>query len=119
MSQQVSVHFARSEFECRCGCGFDTIDAATLEILEAVRIHFDSPVAVTSGARCSAHNRSVGGAKSSQHLLGRAADIQVKGVEPDAVYAFIADNWPEASIGLYSSFTHVDTRTNGPARWHQ
>ena len=30
---------------------------------------------ITSGVRCSSHNRAVGGKKSSSHLKGLAADI--------------------------------------------
>lgn len=113
----LSKHFNRSEFACKCGCGFDTIDAATLEILEAVREHFDSPVVVNSAARCASHNKAVGGSPNSQHLYGRAADIVVKGVAPKDVHRWIDANHPSASLGLYNSFVHVDTRTNGPARW--
>lgn len=117
MSDRLSRHFRRAEFACRCGCGFDTIDHATLEILEAVRVAFDAAVVVTSAARCPAHNAAVGGASNSQHLYGRAADIQVRGHEPVDVYSWIKRRYPHASLGLYRSFVHVDTRTGGPARW--
>lgn len=113
----LSPHFTRQEFACRCGCGFDSVDVATLEILEAVRTRFNKPVRVTSGCRCPAYNRRVGGATNSQHLLGRAADIQVYDVEPQTVQDWIATRFPDASIGRYATFTHVDTRSTGPARW--
>ena len=114
---KLSVHFARREFACACGCGFDTIDAATLEILEAVRRHFGRPVIVTSAARCREHNASVGGAPQSQHLYGRAADIKVQDHPAMAVADFIEETFPHASIGRYLTFTHVDTRTEGPVEW--
>jgi len=114
---KLSVHFARHEFACSCGCGFDTIDAATLEILEEVRRHFAAPVVVTSGARCRDYNASVGGVPDSQHVRGRAADIKVHGHSPGEVADFIAERFPSASIGRYLTFTHVDTRTDGPAHW--
>lgn len=114
---RISEHFARAEFACSCGCGFDTVDADTLAILEAVRTHFAAPVIITSGCRCPSYNRQIGGATNSQHMLGRAADIQVKGIEPGEVRDWIADHYPAASLGRYASFTHVDTRTDGPARW--
>ena len=116
----ISEHFQRHEFACNCGCGFDTIDAQTLAVLEVVRRHFKAPVIVNSAARCPIHNRNVGGAPNSQHLDGRAADIKVKGVSPDAVADFIADILEDAGgIGRYDTFTHVDTRTAGPARWDE
>lgn len=117
--RQLSAHFKRSEFACSCGCGFDSIDVETLEILEAVRTGFDAPVIVTSGARCEDYNRQVGGAENSQHLVGRAADIKVKGATPDEVSQYVIHRYPHASIGLYRTFVHIDTRTNGPARWER
>jgi len=113
----ISEHFNRSEFACKCGCGFDTIDTETLKVLEEIRAHFNSPVKITSGCRCAAYNKKVGGKKHSQHLRGRAADIQVNGFSSDAVklYAeFIMHR--RGGIGRYNTFTHIDTRT-GKARW--
>jgi uncharacterized protein YcbK (DUF882 family) len=117
MTQRIALHFTRAEFACNCGCGFDTIDTATLGIVEAVREHFGRPVTVTSGCRCEAYNRKVGGAPDSQHTKARATDIQVKGFAPDAVYDWLAMHFPNASLGRYATFTHIDTRSNGPARW--
>jgi len=114
---RLSTHFQRAEFACKCGCGFDTVDIQTLEILEAVRQHFGKPVTITSGCRCPNHNRRVGGASNSQHVFGRAADIQVRGVHPHQVHAWLDANHPGVSLGRYSTFTHIDTRSNGPGRW--
>lgn len=113
----LSKHFKRREFACSCGCGFDSIDSATLGILEAVRGAFDAPVIVTSGARCAEYNARIGGVSNSQHVYARAADIQVKGATPESVHSWIAQHYPDASLGLYRTFVHVDTRTGGPARW--
>lgn len=115
---RVSPNFHRHEFACRCGCGFDTIDAGTLAIVQSVRTHFNRPVTINSGCRCAGHNRAIGGAAQSLHVLARAADIVVEGVAPDAVHDWIAAAHPSASLGRYATFTHVDTRTDGPARWN-
>ncbi len=48
-------------------------------LLQCIREHFGKPVHITSGYRTAAHNAAVGGSKSSQHLLGRAADFYVEG----------------------------------------
>ncbi len=114
---RISEHFHRTEFACNCGCGFDTVDTDTLSILEAVRTHFGKPVIINSGCRCPEYNRHVGGATSSQHTLGRAADIRVVGVNPEEVFDWIAEHYPATSLGYYATFTHVDTRSTGPARW--
>ncbi|KGE77663.1 D-Ala-D-Ala carboxypeptidase family metallohydrolase [Halomonas salina] len=115
--EKLSTHFARSEFACNCGCGFDTVDLETLMVLSEIREHFDAPVTVTSGCRCPDYNHRVGGATQSQHTLGRAADIQVQGVKPAEVQDWVEANFPYSSVGRYANFTHVDTRSDGPARW--
>jgi len=123
----LSKHFSRSEFSCRgtdCDCKgtFNTVDTELLRILEAIRAHFDRPITVNSGCRCLDHNAAVGGAMptdgvgGSQHLYGRAADIVVDGISPSLVYE-LADQMGIGGAGKYSSFTHIDSRTNGPARW--
>lgn len=116
---RLSPHFQRREFACRCGCGFDTVDRQTLDVIERIRAHFGKPITITSGCRCTAHNARVGGARNSQHTLGRAADIQVQDVKPAHVADWVEANAPHASVGRYSRFTHIDTRTHGPARWRE
>jgi len=114
---KISVHFDRTEFACKCGCGFDTVDIELVELLEDIRTHFNSPVIINSGHRCTQHNKKVGGGSKSQHLRGRAADIEVSGVSPTVVAAYVDQLYPDMyGLGRYSSFTHVDTRT-GKARW--
>ena len=111
-----SPYFRRGEFACKCGCGFDTVDNRTLQVLERIREHF-GPVYITSGCRCTEYNARVGGAPDSQHTYARAADIQARDASPDEVYQFAMENFSNISIGRYDTFTHIDTRTKGPARW--
>ncbi len=114
---RLSPNFWRSEFTCGCGCGFNTVDTALLTRLEVIREFFDTKVKVTSACRCEAHNKAVGGGKNSQHLIGRAADIQVQNVDPSLVQEFVDDMWPDdGGLGRYNTFTHIDTRTV-KARW--
>lgn len=49
------------------------------EILDPIRIAWGSPIAVTSGYRSPRLNQVVGGSASSQHILGKAADIDAGG----------------------------------------
>ncbi len=44
-------------------------------VLDPLREAWGRPIAVSSGYRCPALNRAVGGAARSQHLTGQAADI--------------------------------------------
>ena len=45
------------------------------KVLEPIRIKYGKPIVVSSGFRCTALNRKVGGASTSQHVSGQAADI--------------------------------------------
>ena len=112
----ISKHFTRWEFECKCGCGYDTVDTQLIATLEAVREHFGRPVVITSGCRCEAYNERVGGSKKSQHKLGRAADIVIKNVDPQDVYEWLDIHNTNGGVGDYSTFTHLDSR-GVRARW--
>lgn len=113
----LSKHFSRHEFACKCGCGFDAINTSLVILLETVREKLGAPVTIASGCRCEKRNRQVGGARFSQHTLGTAADIQVKGVEPDVVAAFLETMLPSShGIGRYKTFTHIDVRGK-KSRW--
>lgn len=46
-----------------------------LNILQPIRNKWGKPIYVNSGYRSEALNKAVGGAKTSQHLTGEAADI--------------------------------------------
>ena len=113
----VSKNFSRSEFACKCGCGRDTMDAKTLEIAEFVREMVGVPVTVLSGHRCAVHNKKVGGAKTSQHLYGRAIDLAV--TDPMVVAVAVRKRFSMASTGVYPTkgFLHVDTRSGEPKHW--
>ena len=112
--------------ELRCKDGTDTVmvDEALTVVLQCIREHFGKPVVITSGYRTAAHNASVGGAKSSQHLLGRAADIRVEGVSVEDVAAYAESLMPDrGGVGRYpvkagraAGWVHVDTRAD-KARW--
>ena len=114
---KLSEHFNRSEFACKCGCGFDTVDAELILLLEEIRGTFHRPVVISSGSRCREYNAAVGGKQSSQHLLGRAADIVIHGTDPLDVQRYIDAAYPDSyGLGRYTNFTHIDTR-NKKARW--
>ena len=114
---KVGKHFSRSEFACRCGCGFDTVDVETIKVLDDLREAFGEAVYISSGCRCYSHNKSVGGTEKSQHLRGRAADVIVNNVNPVTVYAYLDSTYKEIyGIGRYNDFTHIDTRSE-KARW--
>jgi len=113
----LSKHFSREEFACKCGCGQDTVDAGLINLLEDIRHNFGAAITITSANRSEEYNKSVGGKLSSQHLLSKAADIIVKGVDPKLVAVWVSETNPgRYGVGMYDTFTHVDVRAN-MARW--
>ena len=125
-AKQLAPGFRVREFRCRDGSDTIMIDQTLAVLLQAIREHFNKPITITSGYRTAAHNKSVGGAKSSQHLLGKAADIQVAGVSVEDVAAYAESLMPDwGGVGRYpvkagrtKGWVHVDTRAK-KSRWTQ
>ena len=113
----LAKNFTVSEFACHDGSDPVVVDEALPALLQKIRDHFAVPVVVNSGYRTPAHNRAVGSGDGSQHLLGTAADIDVRGVEPLRVAQYAEFLLPDSGgIGLYGGFVHVDVRP-ARARW--
>ena len=93
-STALSPHFCVREFRCKDGSDPVFIDTALAELLERIREHFGKPVTITSAYRTPAHNAKAGGAKFSQHLYGRAADIRVQDVSVEDVAAYAESLMP-------------------------
>lgn len=120
------IYFQRKEFECQCGCGFDTVDYELVRILDDVRAYFNKPVTITGGNRCYRHNEViqkkynpdyVAGSSRSKHLDARAADFTVKDTAPQLVYNYLHAKYPDTyGLGLYHNRVHVDSRFE-KARW--
>lgn len=110
-------YFKRQEFACKCGCGFDTVDYELAIVLDSLRNNFNTPVIINSGCRCKEHNKEIGGSPKSQHLVGKAADIVVKGIHENMVYAYLDEKYPNKyGLGLYEGRVHIDVRPN-KTRW--
>ncbi|MBQ0060600.1 MAG: D-Ala-D-Ala carboxypeptidase family metallohydrolase [Bacteroidaceae bacterium] len=50
------------------------------KVLEPLRQWYGKPISISSGYRCPALNRAVGGVTKSQHLKGEAADIRLPSI---------------------------------------
>lgn len=70
----ITKNFSRWEFACKCGCGKDDIDEKLVNRIQVVRDIIRIPITIISGCRCEAHNKAVGGASVSYHLISEAAD---------------------------------------------
>ncbi|MCR4963273.1 MAG: DUF882 domain-containing protein [Firmicutes bacterium] len=114
---RLSRDFQVKEFACKDGTDKVLIDTDLAAGLQKIREYFHKPVIINSAYRTAAHNKRVGGSANSQHLLGKAADIRIEGVSPLLVAQY-AEYTGMGGIGLYGTFTHVDTRA-GKARWDQ
>lgn len=107
-------HFRREEFRCRCGgkaCnGFPAEpEEGLVRLAETVRGHFGVPVILSSGVRCPAHNRAVGGVANSRHLQGKAMDFSVKGVPAGTVVKYVQGlQGVRYTYAIDGSFVHMD-----------
>ncbi len=84
-------------------------------ILQPLRDHVGRPIVISSGYRSPALNRAVGGAPSSHHMQGRAADITVPGMKPrDVALAIVGLRLPYEQVILEGgAWTHVAVAGDG------
>lgn len=89
--------------------------------LQVLRDHLGEPVRILSGYRSPEHNRRIGGARNSRHLLAQAADISVRSKTPRQLAAIIerliaTKQMKQGGLGVYPGFVHYDVRGT-KARW--
>ena len=89
--------------------------------LDGIRHHLGVPMRLHSVYRSPAYNRSIGGARSSQHMLFKAADwsAPARGDAADwaaTVRKLRADGLYSGGLGQYKTFVHVDVR-GSQASW--
>ena len=122
---KLTVNFSLEEFACHDGTPVppELIKTVTklAENLEIIRKEVGKPLKILSGYRTPAWNKRVEGAKSSNHMLGRAADITVEGIPPKAIADTIErlikeGKLPPSGLGRYKGFTHYDIRGKN-SRW--
>lgn len=117
-SKKLSKNFSSAEFNCHCqfkSCDKTKIDSRLIKNLQSKRDEWGRAIKINSGYRCKKWNQVVGGAKKSQHLLGKAADIVVEGWGP----LWVSNRCEDFNgLGRYKTFTHVDVRDR-KARWGQ
>jgi len=116
-----AIHFSPSEFASK-GNGMLHISKAMVANLDRVRAAVRHPIRITSGYRDPAHNRRVGGAKFSRHVVGDAVDINLAGLSAQQRHVLM---WHLLENGFtsFGSYTrspnmlHADMRPNA-RRWH-
>lgn len=84
-----------------------------VNVLQPLRDHFGEPIVVTSGYRCAAVNRAVGGSMTSFHASGCAADIRFEKKserKESDLFKFAYRNLPFAEMiaeGIPSGWLHI------------
>ena len=106
---KLSAHFDSSEF------GGIPDKSLVLLLEELRRMHGGKPLRIVSGIRSPEVNAQVGGAKQSQHLIGRAADIPYGYTSPRAAARAGFTGIGISADGKYA--LHVDVRTGFRAAW--
>jgi uncharacterized protein YcbK (DUF882 family) len=126
MLDKLTANFGLSEFRCRDGSGVPEELLENVQLLadnlQVLREHLGKPIRVISGYRSPKYNRKIGGARKSQHMLAKAADIKISGMAPGEIKRVIEDlitlgKMHPGGVGLYKTFTHYDVRGRN-ARWY-
>jgi len=121
----LTKNFSKSEFECKCGCEMpqDVLENVkeVAKQLQFIRNQVEKPIKINSAYRCLEHNRSIGSNDTSQHVLGKAADIVIAEFIPIEVNNLLnvfmeSGNIKQGGLGLYNTFVHYDIRGT-KARW--
>ena len=121
----LSKNFKKSEFKCHDGTSVpDELMPNLRELvknLQIIRDYIGKPVHVISGYRTPKYIRRIGGARKSQHMKAKAADLRVKGMSSHELREIIINLIKEKKIkkggvGIYKSFVHYDVR-GWNARW--
>lgn len=121
---QLTAHFNAHEFKCKCGKphDFELSDELVTKLERLYEKLNCSKIIVTSGFRCTAHDKSVGGSGTGQHTKGTAADICCYGQDGNPISSKIvcctAQDLGFGGIANITSeyiYTHVDVRTG--LRW--
>lgn len=132
---QITKNFNLEEFHCKDGTKVpEEFMANVTELaqnLQVLRDKIDSPIHINSAYRTPEYNIKVGGTarkdengklvSTSQHCLGKAADITSRDYTPDEVATIIealiaTGQMRQGGIGRYRGFTHYDIR-GIKARW--
>lgn len=99
-----------SSFEIR-----DAIRELTNTVLQPLRDAWGLPLHVNSGYRCPKLNAAVGGAATSQHTKGEAADIKAEHPVKLAQLAYDL-GLPYDQMIIYPTFVHFSHKLHGEQR---
>jgi hypothetical protein len=109
------MYFTEKEFACKCGCGRAEMMPSTLAKLITARHMAKIPFHITSGFRCEAHNKAVGGKSEGAHTSGYAVDIEASTSPSRFVIVKHLMDAGFHRIGIGKTFIHADDDPSKPA----
>lgn len=114
-------YFKPQEFASK-GNGQVKIHSKVVQGLDNVRAEMSIPIRITSGYRDPKHNKRVGGATNSQHVLGNAVDINLHGMDDTQKTQLMVSLMKQGftSFGSYTrspNMLHTDIRPKA-RKWH-
>ena len=96
----------------------DNLTALCENVLQPLRDKLGVSIKVSSGFRCDELNKLVGGAPTSQHRFGEAADISAAGMTTQDLFDFILASGIEYDqvIQEFGQWVHISYRRTGKNR---
>ena len=70
----------------------DNLKALCVNVLQPIRSHFEAPVMISSGYRSPELCIAIGSKITSQHAEGKAADLEVPGIDNKKLAEWIKEN---------------------------
>lgn len=90
-----------------------------INVLQPLRDIYGKPIKVDSGFRCLAVNAAVGGVASSQHLQGKAADLNNGSIENEKMFNLIRAKLPFDQLINEKNFSWIHVSFNPNANRKQ
>ena len=136
----LTKNLSRHEIECKCGCGFDTIDFKTVSLVQKYADYLEEKynskviVDIRGGNRCKEHNEFVQKkynpnyipySSDSRHMYADAVDVKyfviIRGsktqIDPKEVNEYFDKKYPNSlGLGIYHNRNHIDRRDK-KTRW--
>lgn len=117
-------YFKLEEFKCECKGKYCTgypveLSRDLVVNLDDMRKHYGKSTNITSGLRCSKHNKAVGGSSGSRHTKGKACDIFINSVSSSKTgRKGIVDYWiatyPSSRYAYCNGYARTKTNTTYP-----
>lgn len=122
---QITSHFNAKEFRCKCGKPHDfQVSDELVAKLETIREVLNCRnIHISSGYRCSDHDKAVGGSGGGKHTQGLAADVCCYDQDGKPISSKIVSCKAQdigftgiANINTAYTYTHLDVRTG--KKWY-